>query len=129
MPQSLLIFDFGSDEQAAQQARHRLDGWRQAFRLGDRVKSKFERKPAEPPAAGTEPPAQAPPDGFRLLVRLEFSDHEKLSYQRWFDRIPSEEPFKAAARQVLRRGQDGYAEAEELFDNLKEPSPRFQTRR
>lgn len=118
MPQSLLIFDFGPNEQAAQQARHQIDAWRQAFRLGDRVKTKFERQEPEPPAEAAAP-AETPAAGFRLLVRLEFSDHEKLSYHRWFDRIPAEEPFKAAARQVLRRGQDGYDAAEELFDKLK----------
>jgi hypothetical protein len=119
MPHSLLIFDFGSNEDAAQQARHQIDAWRQAFRLGDRVKSKFERQEPEPVPEGSAP-AEAPPGGFRLLVRLEFSDHEKLSYQRWFDRIPSEEPFRAATIQVLRRGQDGYDAAEELFANLKQ---------
>ena len=43
MPQTFLVFDFGTNEEAAQQARHRLEGWRQAFRLGDKLKFKFER--------------------------------------------------------------------------------------
>ena len=42
-------FDFGTDEEKAQQARHKLDGWRQAFRLDKRVQYKMDREenPAE----------------------------------------------------------------------------------
>ena len=36
-------FDFGTDEEKAQQARHKLDGWRQAFRLDKRVQYKMDR--------------------------------------------------------------------------------------
>ncbi|HET8923347.1 MAG TPA: hypothetical protein VFN26_10175 [Candidatus Acidoferrum sp.] len=35
--------DFGTDEEKAQQARHKLDGWRQAFRLDKRVQYKLDR--------------------------------------------------------------------------------------
>ena len=38
-----LRFDFGTDEDKAQQARHKLDGWRQAFRLDKRVQYKMDR--------------------------------------------------------------------------------------
>ena len=44
MAQSILIFDFGTNEEAAQQARHKVDGWKQAFRLGDKMLLKFERE-------------------------------------------------------------------------------------
>jgi hypothetical protein len=59
-------FDFGTDEEKAQQARHKLDGWRQAFRLDKRVQYKMDRPesagtgdgakpaPAEKPAAATK---------------------------------------------------------------------------
>ena len=66
MPQTFLVFDFGTSEESAQQARHRLEGWRQAFRLGDKLKFKFERQPAEPapepadPAKAAKPAAKAP---------------------------------------------------------------------
>lgn len=66
-------FDFGTDEERAQQARHKLEGWRQAFRLDKRVQYKMDRPesvttgdgpakpaPAEKPAAtarGKEKPA------------------------------------------------------------------------
>jgi hypothetical protein len=36
-------FDFGTNEEKAQQARHKLDGWRQAFRLDKRVQYKLDR--------------------------------------------------------------------------------------
>lgn len=148
MPESFMIFDFGTNEEAAQQARHRLEGWRQAFRLADRVKFKFERIAAEPAAEGgaeggdkkkakgatgkpakkkkeeaagapaEKPEEAAAADHVRLLVRLEFPGHEKLSYQRWFDRIPAEAPFQATEKQVVRRGQDSFDATEELFDSL-----------
>jgi hypothetical protein len=43
-------FDFGTDEEKAQQARHKLDGWRQAFRLDKRVQYRMDR----PESAATE---------------------------------------------------------------------------
>lgn len=43
-------FDFGTDEEKAQQARHKLDGWRQAFRLDKRVQYKMDR----PESAATD---------------------------------------------------------------------------
>jgi len=47
-------FDFGTDEEKAQQARHKLDGWRQAFRLDKKVQYKMDR----PESAETEAPAK-----------------------------------------------------------------------
>src|SRR5712692_7812715 len=129
MAHSYIRFDFGTDEEKAQQARHKLDGWRQAFRLDKRLQYKLDRPenaPAEtaskpepaasaaPPekskgkaaektkgktasakssAASAEKPAAAANGKVGLLIRLYFSSHEKLSEQRWLDRIPSEEPF------------------------------------
>ncbi|HKW31796.1 MAG TPA: hypothetical protein VJN92_02245 [Candidatus Acidoferrum sp.] len=70
-------FDFGTDEEKAQQARHKLEGWRQAFRLDRRVQYKMDRPesvtagdaeakpaPAEKPGAKTkEKPAKASAKG------------------------------------------------------------------
>lgn len=42
-----MTFDFGSDEEKAQQARHKLDGWKQAFRLDKKLLYKFERATPE----------------------------------------------------------------------------------
>ena len=61
-----LTFDFGKDEEKAQQARHKLESWKQAFRLDKKMLFKFDRKedgasaeaaPAE--AAEKEKPAKA----------------------------------------------------------------------
>jgi hypothetical protein len=37
-------FDFGMDEEKAQQARHKLEMWKQAFRLDKKMLYKFERE-------------------------------------------------------------------------------------
>lgn len=137
MAQSFLIFDFGKNEEAAQQARHRIESWKQAFRLGDKLAMKFERVEEETKGAeadGEERPAaqkkgakKKPPkqeEGsknaaeIRILVRLSFSDHEKLSHQRWVDRIPGEEPFKAAKGETVRQGDPEFAKTSDLFDSL-----------
>jgi hypothetical protein len=149
MAYSFLIFDFGGDEDAAQQARHRIEGWRQGFRLDKKLQLKFDRKEleakqdsaAEPvskaskgsskgkapsktkaKSAGTLEPdggSHAPPASeIRMIVRLDFSEHEKLSHQRWLERIPTEEPFKAAKPKVLRPGGPEFEKTEELFDSL-----------
>ena len=109
MAQSYIVFDFGANEESAQQARHRLDGWRQAFHLTKKLEYKFERKPGE---------KKDDSDRIRVLVRLDFSDHERLSHQRWIERIPGESPFKDASPRVLKAGETGFASAAELFDSL-----------
>src|ERR1700730_19256685 len=97
--------DFGTDEEKAQQARHKLDGWKQAFRLDKRLLYKLERpesaagEAARKPAAvdhpvptakskgktkeksqepATEKPIATANGKVGLLVRLYFSSHEKL---------------------------------------------------
>lgn len=47
-----ITFDFGTDEEKAQQARHKLDGWKQAFRLDKKLLYKFERATPEGDGAG-----------------------------------------------------------------------------
>ncbi|MGD0956508.1 MAG: hypothetical protein ABR953_06705 [Candidatus Acidiferrales bacterium] len=145
MAQSILIFDFGTNEEAVQQARHKVEGWKQAFRLGDKISLKFEREaPAEKGTVAEEPATEAagkaksggkkpagksaakaakeeskePPARVRLFVRLAFSDHEKLSHQRWLDRIPAEEPFKSAKGETVRSGESAFAKTAETFDSL-----------
>jgi hypothetical protein len=53
-----------------------------------------------------------------VIVRLFFSDHEKLSHQRWLERIPGEEPFKAASPKIVRTGDPEFEKISELFDLL-----------
>lgn len=137
MAHSFLIFDFGTNEEAAQQARHKLEGWKQGFRLDKKILLKFEREETE--AAGDSGDEAAKhskgakksaaklgksgKDGagarVRLLVRLDFSDHEKLSHQRWLDRIPAEEPFKSVDSEVIRPGESDFEETEEHFNSLE----------
>ena len=133
-----LTFDFARDEEKAQQARHKLEGWKQAFRLDKKLLYKVERT-AVAPSDGDAKPAklekskskgkgkavaaaevEAPPsnDDIRLLVRLAFSGHEKLSEQRWVERIPSEEPFQGASPAVVRPGDASFESTEKQFDEL-----------
>jgi hypothetical protein len=133
MPHDFLIFDFGTNEEVAQQARHKVEGWTQGFRLGKKMLLKFEREAADDAAtpekaagkaaaskkkSATKSEAAEPSANVRVLVRLDFSDHEKLSLQRWLDRIPTEEPFKSAKTEIIRQGQPGFSETAELFDSL-----------
>ena len=137
MPQSFFVFHFGTNEEAAQQARHKIEGWKQGFRLGDKMALKFDREEAagkgEEAANSAEKPGKKaaakksaekkgesadPPTRVSLLLRLAFSDHEKLTYQRWLDRIPNEEPFKGAKPQAVRTGDPDYHEVSERFDSL-----------
>lgn len=109
MAQSYLIFDFGSNEEVAQQAWHKLEGWKQGFRLGGKLQFKFER---------AEPEKKNGPETIRILVRLDFSDHEKLSHQRWLERIPAEDPFQSAAPQVVKSGDAAHSDTAQRFDTL-----------
>jgi hypothetical protein len=147
MAHTYLLFDFGTDEEKAQLARHKLEGWKQAFRLDKKLQYKLERgedeakpasesvqKGAEPPKAEKSKPKtkskakpakaedsqEAPPANGKvnLLVRLYFSGHEKLTEQRWLDRIPSEEPFKEASPRMVRQGEEQFDEVVKQFDSL-----------
>ena len=147
MAHTYLLFDFGTDEEKAQLARQKLERWKQAFRLDKKLQYKLERAEDEAndepehahEAAGT-PKAEkskaktkakhksketeaseeaSPANGkVNLLVRLYFSGHEKLTEQRWLDRIPSEEPFKEASPRVIRHGEDQFDEVDKQFDSL-----------
>ena len=145
--------DFGTDEEKAQQARHKLDGWKQAFRLDKRLLYKLDRpesevgesvskpepveKPAPPAksagkkaanskeksAAKTSEPvtqksASSANGKVALLVRLYFSSHEKLSEQRWLDRIPSEDPFKSASPKVVHQNDPEFESIDQQFETL-----------
>src|SRR5580658_6904488 len=125
MAHDFLIFDFGTNEEIAQQARHKVEGWTQGFRLGKKMLLKFEREAADdtaaPEKAADKPAASKKKSATKsdtagssanvcVLVRLDFSDHEKLSLQRWLDRIPTEEPFKSAKTEIIRQGQPGFTD-------------------
>jgi hypothetical protein len=145
MAQTYLLFDLGSDEEKVQQARHKLESWKQAFRLDKKLQYKLERE--QPPASGesvakAEPakaekpkPAKAKSTSksksksdetehedsgpVKLFVRLYFSGHEKLSERRWLDRIPAEEPFKSASPKIVRENEPNFADILKQFDTLE----------
>jgi hypothetical protein len=139
MNNSFLVFDFGNNEEAAQLARHKLYGWRQAFRLDKKLQFKFDRADGPGDGAGSETDkpkgkgaakgkdkapgkaAEVPANSgnIRLLVRLYFSGHEKLSHQRWVDRIPGEEPFKSATPRMIKQDSSDFSATEEKFQNLE----------
>jgi hypothetical protein len=148
MAQSILVFDFGTNEEAAQQARHKIEAWKQGFRLGNKLQLKFEReeieekrtseaqqlpakakgakststaaknRKARDPGNADDGEAKSACRRIRVLVRLAFSDHEKLSHQRWLDRIPAEEPFKSVGTETVRAGEPNFAKTAELFESL-----------
>jgi len=143
-----LLFDFGGDEEKAQQARHKLEGWKQAFRLDKKLLYKLERTGEEAPSEeGAKPAtadkasakgekgkgkgakkeaapakAEAAPErsnqDIKLLIRLAFSGHEKLTEQRWLQRIPIEELFKEASPKVVKVGDEGFEATEKRFEEL-----------
>jgi hypothetical protein len=137
MAQSFLVFDFGTNEELAQQARHKVDGWKQGFRLDKKLLLKFDRGEAPEAAETEEEPAaklgskksgkapksakaknKEPRESIQLIIRLDFSDHERLSHQRWLERIPSEAPFKDAHAKIIRRNDADFADTADRFDSL-----------
>lgn len=136
-----LLFDFATDEEKAQLARHKLETWKQAFRLDKKLLYKFDRatsgdghelseeeKPAKSAKskdtgkvkskAKSEDSKAAPTEPVKLLIRLAFSSHEKLSEQRWLDRIPSEDPFQTASPKVVKPNDADFAGTEKQFEDL-----------
>ena len=136
MAHTYLLFDFGADENKVQQARHKLESWKQAFRLDKKLQYKFDRGEPSSEASGEpeKPEKKAksksktkakPVDAtstqngdVKLLVRLYFSNHEKLSEERWLKRIPAEEPFKGASPKLVQEGEPQFQEVSTQFDNL-----------
>jgi hypothetical protein len=135
-------FDFASDEEKAQLARHKLEVWKQAFRLDKKLLYKFERsgetgsaedsevaKPETSKAKSHVKPKSAQKASKRdeskdggnvhLLVRLGFSGHEKLSEHRWVERIPTEEPFVSASPVTVKPDDTQFADFQKRFENLE----------
>ena len=143
MAHTYMLFDFGADEEKAQQARHKLEGWKQAFRLDKKLQFKFDRgeegasseaeEVAEAPAmaAKSKSSSKAKPKtrssdeasgkngSVKLLVRLYFSGHEKLSEQQWLGRIPADDLFKGADPKVVQEGEPEFADVLKQFDALE----------
>src|ERR1700732_2021733 len=61
MAHSYIKLDFGTDEEKAQQARHKLDGWKQAFRLEKSLLYNFDRPESDAAESGSKPePVETP---------------------------------------------------------------------
>jgi hypothetical protein len=124
MAQTFLVFEFGTNEEAAQQARLTLERWKQSFRLDKKLLLKFDREePAEeeeekPAAKATKKAAESKEGRIMLIVRLDFSDHEKLSQHRWVERIPAETLFKEAHPKVIRNGDGEFDGIAKRFEGL-----------
>src|SRR5260370_18117106 len=69
MAHRYMSFDFGTDEEKAELARHKLEMWRQAFRLDKKLLYKFERTGPDASSAAplaeekSEKPAKAEKSG------------------------------------------------------------------
>jgi hypothetical protein len=128
MAHTYILFDFGADEEKAQQALHKLQSWKQAFRLDKKLQFKFERggnaERQTSPTQKRKAKAESSESGadkngdVKLLVRLYFSTHERLSEQRWLTRIPIEEPFKGASPKVIKEDAAEFPEILKKFDAL-----------
>jgi hypothetical protein len=151
MAHTYMVFEFPNEEKA-QQARHKLEGWKQAFRLDKKLQVKFDRgdEAVETDAGSAEPEqADEPKKGakskggakgsntakakkahksenhaansgpVKLLVRLYFSGHEKMSEKQWLDRIPADELFKVAHPQVVHQKDAAFDDTLKQFDSLE----------
>jgi hypothetical protein len=139
MPHTYLLFDFATDEEKAQRARHKLETWKQAFRLDKKLLYKFDRAASVDgeELSGEEKPVKtgktkgaskaksesgdsgaSSKEPVKLLVRLAFSGHEKLSEQRWVERIPSEMPFQEASPKVIKPDDRLFPDTEKQFEDL-----------
>ncbi len=152
MAHTYMVFEFPNEEKA-QQARHKLEGWKQAFRLDKKLQVKFDRgdeaaataEAAAEPEAAEEPkkgakskPAakgaksaakpkksdksenEAADSGpVKLLVRLYFSGHEKITEKQWLDRIPADELFKVADPRVIQEKDAAFDDTLKQFDALE----------
>jgi hypothetical protein len=139
MAHTYMLFDFGADEEKAQLARHKLEGWKQAFRLDKKQQVKFDRDenaaaevadPAEEPEKTEKPKSNSKAkskssddaDGkngrIKLLVRLYFSAHEKLSEQRSLDRILADDLFNSSDPKVVRETDKDFPDLNKQFEAL-----------
>lgn len=122
MAKTFLIFNFGADEETAQKARHRIEAWKQAFRLGNKLQFKVERPKPEGKNSGdseqSDSKSKEPSPPIRMLVALDFSPHEKHLFQTWLARIPSEEPFRGGEPKTIQQGSADFEETSDLFDSL-----------
>jgi len=103
MDETYWVFEF-SDEAEAKHGAHRIRTWAQAFKL----------------SLGQLRAVVEPQGRHRLLVRLTFGPGEELSYRRWCERIPSEEPFKNAKGSLVEPISAAYGDIQAVFSRLSQ---------
>ena len=96
-----------------------MDIWRQAFHLNKKLEYKFEREATEKGSKKEEKHEKEAPSDIRIIIQMQFSDHEKLSQQRWVERINAEEPFKSASPTLIRHGESAFEKTKTLFESLE----------
>ncbi len=125
MAHTYMLFDLGSDEEKVQQARHKLENWKQTFRLDKKLQYKLEREQpeatseavakAEPAKAEKPKPAKAKSKSksasksdeaenensgpVKLFVRLYFSGHKNFPSSAG----STASPPKSRSRALLRK--------------------------
>jgi hypothetical protein len=148
MAHTYLTFEFGNDEEKAQQARHKLESLKQAFKLDKKMLLKLDRKEQENAAAAETPkekPAKAaeskskdsksakeskkadpepaklasPKADINLLLRIALPNHEKLTEQRLLKRISTEVLLTSASPKTIRQADKGFAELDARFEQLE----------
>jgi hypothetical protein len=140
MAHTYMLFDFGADEEKAQLARHKLEGWKQAFRLDKKLQVKFDRdenaaaeladaadesEKSDKPKSKAKSKSKSSDEAaaknghIKLLVRLYFSAHEKLSEQRSLDRILADDLFKSSEPKVVRGTDKDFADVNKQFEGLE----------
>ena len=114
MAQTYMVFDFGTNEELAQQARHKIEGWKQGFRLGEKMSMKFHRVAAEAAADGGKPAkkgkegkegkeAKEAADHVTVLVKLAFSGSREIVVPT----MGGPHPHRRAVPERERRGGAG----------------------
>jgi len=148
MAHTYLTFEFGNDEEKAQQARHKLESLKQAFKLDKKMLLKLDRKEEETPAVAELPKEKAPkaadpkskdskgtksskkadPEPAKLaslkadikfLLRIALPNHEKLTEQRLLKRISTEELLTSASPKTIRQADKGFADLDARFEELE----------
>ena len=97
--EAYLIFDFAEDRAAAQHALETVERWRKSFKLRDQVLAREKR--AE--------------EAIRVVVRLAFEEYERLAFERWLERIPREEAFAGAGREMIHATDERFRRAADWF--------------
>jgi hypothetical protein len=83
-----------------------------------RRKIAADGKIKKPAKASPKKRANSETGKIQLVIRLDFSEHERLSHQRWLDRIPSEAPFKDTQSKIVRQNDEEFAGTAERFEEL-----------